>query len=125
VTTVTLGFRLFFILLQINLFYFSRHSSLPCFACDNLYPPGLRLFFILVANKLQEKQKEFPHSCEEMCSSNLVRFSHNCEDILKIKSKIRNSLTKTAAPRIVLNIDDSPIVPKHTLTHHTRKPVVY
>ncbi len=43
----------------------------------------------------------------------------------QLKSKCGNILAKAAALRITLNVDDHLWCPDHTLTHHTRKQIVY
>jgi len=50
-----------------------------------------------------------------------LRVAFSCH----LKAKIDNILAETTALRITLNRDGTPIRHDHTLTHHTRKPLVY
>ncbi len=43
----------------------------------------------------------------------------------QLKNKVGLALAKAAALRITLNLDGTPIYLHHTLTHHTRKLLVY
>ncbi len=43
----------------------------------------------------------------------------------QFKIKVDLPLAKAAALRITLNLDGAPIISNHTLTHHTRKLLVY
>jgi hypothetical protein len=43
----------------------------------------------------------------------------------QLKSRVVLALAKAAALRLTLNLDEASITSNHTLTHHTRKLLVY
>ena len=74
----------------------------------------------------RETDRFFTDSGVQIAQSTSGHFHFKCETFSsQLKSKVDNILVKAAELWITLNIDDTPVASRYTLTHHTRKPLVY
>jgi hypothetical protein len=88
-----------------------------------LYSEFVRLLFLQVH---RETDRFFAASGVQLVQTDRGMFHYRRAAFsAQLKSKVGLGLDKAAALRITLNLDGTPSYLNHTLTHHTRKLLVY